>query len=220
MEFRYKSMRSWSVCCKVRYPFISSTLALCPLLNHLLPYIVPRRIINPRCGANWQMEAVGNNQENDFVEPMGINFYRVHPNYFFRPAENAARRVRIQGHGYGAITVCWSRDIENPRINMTSGGVECRQANNDAVEINLSNFCDGRDYIHHCHSVFISVQGGQMTEASTLRCTEDACRFPDNMRFSVQTENLGCFNAAGQLLVSIFSVLLPALLVAMAKFLQ
>lgn len=164
------------------------------------------------------MEGVGNNQENDFVEPMGINYYRVHPNYFFRPIDNAARRIRIQGHGYGAVTVCWSRDVEYPRANITAqGDVQCRQINGDSVEINLNNFCEHTNYIHHCPAVHISVQGMPLSESAALRCMEDACRFPDNMRYSVQTENLGCFNGAGTVIISAITVLLP-LLLAVFKF--
>lgn len=180
--------------------------------------LVPRRIINPRCGANWQMEGLGNNQENDFVEPMGINFYRIHPNYFFRPVENGNRRVRIQGNNYGVINVCWSRNVERPRANMTNEDVNCRQINSDSVEIDLNNFCQHTNYIHACEPVFISVQGSNPSDSAALRCTEAACRFPDNMRFSVQTENLGCFNAAHRSLVSALTILLP-LLAVFAKYL-
>lgn len=148
---------------------------------------------------------------------MGINFYRLHPNYFFRPIDNGQRRVRIQGHGYGTITVCWSRE-ENPRANVTTGDINCRQVNQDSVEINLNQFCEHTDFIHHCAPVFISVQGGQPNENSALRCTEASCRFPDNMRYGVQTENLGCFNGAGQMIVSAIAVLLPMILVVMRQF--
>lgn len=50
---------------------------------------------------------------NGYVERGGIVFYRLHPNYFFRPGDN--RRIRIQGHGYSTITVCHSRWTELPR---------------------------------------------------------------------------------------------------------
>lgn len=165
------------------------------------------------------MDGLGNNQENDFVEPMGVNFYRLHPNYFFRGVENGNRRVRVQGHGYGAITVCWSRDVERPRANATAGNVDCRQINGDSFELTLNNFCEHTNHIHQCQPVFISVQGSNPLESASLRCTETACRFPDNMRFSVQTENLGCFNAAGQVIISVVSLVLP-LLLALSKLIK
>lgn len=73
----------------------------------------PRRIVNPRCGHDWVQENWGSNSMNQFVEPRGVNFYRLHPNYFFRQGEN--RRFRIQGHGFATLTVCHSRWVERPR---------------------------------------------------------------------------------------------------------
>ena len=35
---------------------------------------VPRRIINHRCGSNWQTNEWGNNQMNQYVEPFGNEF--------------------------------------------------------------------------------------------------------------------------------------------------
>lgn len=76
-------------------------------------FAVPRRIINHRCGGNWQSSESGTNSVNQYVERGGVNFYRVHANYFFGTAEN--QRVRIQGHGYSTITVCMSRYNDQPR---------------------------------------------------------------------------------------------------------
>lgn len=75
--------------------------------------LVPRRLINPRCGSNWQTNEWGGNTFNQYVERSGLIFYRVHPNYFFGSGEN--QRIRVQGHGYGTITVCMSRWNEFPR---------------------------------------------------------------------------------------------------------
>lgn len=72
----------------------------------------PRRIINPRCGTNWWTEVWGNNQLIQHVEPNGIIFYRIHPNYFFGWGNN--QRVRISGAGFAPLTVCYSRTIERP----------------------------------------------------------------------------------------------------------
>lgn len=67
-----------------------------------------------RCGANWQSEGQsGNSVLIQFVEPRGIVFYRLHPNYFFENADN--RRIRIHGSGFSTITVCQSRNVERPR---------------------------------------------------------------------------------------------------------
>lgn len=73
----------------------------------------PRRIINHRCGSRWQQDNSGASQMNQYIEPRGIVFYRLHPNYFYHSTSN--RRIRIQGSGFSSITVCHSRRVERPR---------------------------------------------------------------------------------------------------------
>lgn len=73
--------------------------------------LVPRRIINPRCGSNWQQNDWGNNVMEQYIEPSAINYYRLHPNYFYR----SGGMIRIQGRGYSQIAVCTSRWVERPR---------------------------------------------------------------------------------------------------------
>lgn len=72
---------------------------------------VPRRIINPRCDSNWQQIDWGSNTMEEFVAPGTINYYRLHPNYFFQ----SGGFLRIQGRGYAHISVCSSRWVERPR---------------------------------------------------------------------------------------------------------
>jgi hypothetical protein len=48
-----------------------------------------------------------------FVEPRGIVFFRLHPNYFFGGTDR--RAIRITGAGFSTLTVCDSRTIERPR---------------------------------------------------------------------------------------------------------
>lgn len=73
----------------------------------------PRRIVNPRCGHDWIQANWGSNSFNQYVEPRGIVFYRLQPNYFFQQGEN--RRLRIQGHGFATVTICHSRWVQLPR---------------------------------------------------------------------------------------------------------
>lgn len=77
------------------------------------PSTAPRRIINHRCGSDWRQNDWGSNTMDQYVEPATINYYRVHPNYFYLPGSN--RYVRIQNHGYGQVNVCSSRWVERPR---------------------------------------------------------------------------------------------------------
>lgn len=73
----------------------------------------PRRIVNPRCGHDWIQSDWGSNSFNQYVEPGGIVFYRLQPNYFFQNGDN--RRIRIQGHGFAPLSVCHSRWTTHPR---------------------------------------------------------------------------------------------------------
>lgn len=163
----------------------------------------PRRIVNPRCGHDWIQNDWGSNSFNQFVEPQGVVFYRLHPNYFFRAGEN--RRIRIQGHGFAPLIVCHSRWVPLPRANATQNtdAINCRNINSEAVEIDLSNACDGHSVIHSCPPLFFSVEFALRTDIAALRCTDAECRFPDNARFAVVGENLGCFSSAGKLFSSL-----------------
>lgn len=173
----------------------------------------PRRIVNPRCGGDWIQADWGSNSMNFYVEPQGVVFYRLHPNYFFRAADN--RRLRIQGHGFAPLTVCHSRWVQLPRSNATQNAdvINCRIVNADSVDIDLSNACDGHSVIHSCPPLFFSVEFALRSEQTTLRCTDNECRFPDMARFAVTGENLGCFSSAGQVISSLV-VLLVALVAA------
>lgn len=55
----------------------------------------------------------GDIQLIDHVEPRGIVFYRIHPNYFFGGADR--RAIRIVGAGFSSLVVCHSRTVERPR---------------------------------------------------------------------------------------------------------
>lgn len=74
-----------------------------------------RRIINPRCGVDWQQAETGSHTQNQYVERGSLNYYRLLPNYFFHASGDDNRRVRFQGHGYAPITVCTSRTIAMPQ---------------------------------------------------------------------------------------------------------
>lgn len=76
-----------------------------------------KRLINPMCGSNWYGEWYDNIQYIDYVEPNGINYYKLVSNYFYN-SQNP--RIRIQGQGYGNLMVCYSRFNPHPNGNNTS----------------------------------------------------------------------------------------------------
>lgn len=64
----------------------------------------------------------------------------------------------------------------------------------------LRDYCSDASIIHRCQPLFISVSGAENADQQQqFRCIDRECRFPDNIRFSVTVENLGCFSGAGRL---------------------
>lgn len=78
--------------------------------------------------------------------------------------------------------------------------ITCRTLNTDSLEVELRDFCSGHSVIHQCPPLFVSVAGAAAADAAAaFRCIDRECRFPDNIRFSITTDNLGCWSAAGRL---------------------
>lgn len=80
--------------------------------------------------------------------------------------------------------------------------IACRQLLSDSLEIPLRDFCSAHSIIHQCPPLFISVAGGGADAQDSnqqFRCNDRDCRFPDNIRFSISVENLGCFSGVGRL---------------------
>lgn len=78
---------------------------------------LPKRLINPMCGSNWYGEWYDNIQHIGYVEPSGINYYKLSSNYFYN---SQTPRIRIQGQGYGNLMVCYSRFNSHPNGNNTA----------------------------------------------------------------------------------------------------
>jgi len=88
-----------------------------------------RRIINPRCGPDFDGSDTGISQIKQCVAPGSVKYYRLMPNYFY--SQNGNRKIRIETQGtLTTITVCTSRYKENPRSNTTIDkpeDLECTQ---------------------------------------------------------------------------------------------
>uniref|UniRef100_A0A2A4K3Q3 VWFA domain-containing protein n=1 Tax=Heliothis virescens TaxID=7102 RepID=A0A2A4K3Q3_HELVI len=182
---------------------------------------VGRRIVNPTCGFIFEGGSSGTRQFDDFVEPGYINFYSLSANYFFEHNDNRKVRVSRSGTGLGALIVCYSRTVVQPRRNSTtststddeSAAVTCQTLNTGNVEIVLQNACSGWWYINECSPLYISVQSDTGVAAGSYvsaTCTDANCRFPYNIRYQIQIEELGCFSGASSITAS-FLVLLSAL---------
>ncbi|XP_045495801.1 uncharacterized protein LOC123694383 [Colias croceus] len=177
-------------------------IAMNPILTRI--ETVGRRIINPNCGSTFSQEwRSGTRQFADNVEPGYINFYAISPNYFFGNNENSKVRITRTGSSVGSLVVCQSRTVPQPRQNVTMVGddvnaVICQTLASGNVEISLRGACDGHWTVGACPPFYISVQS-QVTDTTSLSatCTEPTCRFPYNVRYQVQIEDLGCFSSAG-----------------------
>lgn len=97
--------------------------------------------------------------------------------------------------------------------------VECVKIDADSFEINLQNACDGFWLIHKCPPVYISVEGPPVSQESQIRCTEVDCRFNDQAKFLVVTENLGCYSGVGRLL-SATNIVLASVFLALINFMK
>lgn len=92
--------------------------------------------------------------------------------------------------------------------------VTCQQVDSQTVEISLNNACDGTWLIRNCQPLFISIEGLASNAVPAFRCSDDnECRFPDNLRFGINHDNLGCFSGAGRLVGAIAWLVLSVFLV-------
>ncbi|XP_004930218.1 uncharacterized protein LOC101738136 [Bombyx mori] len=188
-------------------------IVMSPVLERIQS--VGRRIVNPLCGSQFVDQLSGTRQFDDFVEPGYINFYTVSPNYFYVHNDNRRIRISRSASGAGSLVVCHSRAVAQPRRNTTIVGLDpsaitCENlASTGNIEIRLQNACDSFWTIGSCPPLHISVQsetGG--VDATSAICTDaSVCRFPYNIRYQVQIEDLGCFSGASSLGASLAIIL-------------
>jgi hypothetical protein len=56
--------------------------------------LVPLRLLNPTCGADWSREDYGVADFTHSVKQKGVKYHRLHPNYFYA-VESAKVTVRL-----------------------------------------------------------------------------------------------------------------------------
>jgi hypothetical protein len=56
--------------------------------------LVPLRLQNPTCGANWSRDNYGAADFMHSVKQMAVKYHRLHPNYFYG-VESAKVTVRL-----------------------------------------------------------------------------------------------------------------------------
>ncbi|KAL1492993.1 hypothetical protein ABEB36_011141 [Hypothenemus hampei] len=165
---------------------------------------IPRAIINPGCTSQY----TGSSSTffvTDYVEPLGVNYYRISPNYFATGGEN--RNLRIREKGYGTINVCLSRDTSRPD---NSSGSDCSSLQNSEKVVDITNYCS--DSVNSCQPIYISVIGGN----SSVQCKSTLCRFPDDIQYQITLENAGCATGSSVMVtVSTITVFIMFLQIAL-----
>lgn len=82
------------------------------------------------------------------------------------------------------------------------------------MDYDLNNACGGSFLIRDCPPLFISVEGtNSANEQLSNRCTDNECRFPDSLRFSINADNLGCFSGVGRLVGGLVLIIVSMILV-------
>ncbi|KAL3290173.1 hypothetical protein HHI36_023534 [Cryptolaemus montrouzieri] len=167
---------------------IGSEAALKLKINEIIDRIkeVPRSVINPSCGADFDFKDKSTINLVQYVEPGGQNIYKISPNYFYKYGDNAVLKVR--GQGYGSLTICTMRVLKN--FNPSSNSPDCKTLNSDEYSHDIKGYCDGS--FSDCDPIYIYVGGGN----SYYRCSDAGCRFPDNIKFTISLENVECTSSA------------------------
>nr|XP_012151284.1 PREDICTED: uncharacterized protein LOC100884048 isoform X3 [Megachile rotundata] len=148
---------------------------------------VPKRLINTQCGSNYTVIGTSNSY-SDYIVPYGINFYKLHPNYFFNGDNSATIKVKnlekislrkerflnrsksyfqIQGSSSDSLTVCSSREPLRAN-NTTETTKSCTSITNNVHSIKVS--CADAAFVHACPPLYISIASN--SSSSSYQCTE------------------------------------------------
>ncbi|XP_046384297.1 uncharacterized protein LOC124154540 [Ischnura elegans] len=178
--------------------------ALDPLIKRLLQ--LPRRIINPACNYRWELDG-SSGSSVQYADPMvGALFFKLQPNYFFTSDKTS---LKFQGKGDGTMSVCYSRKQvltgNNSTSSSSSSTIKCKGiTSTETVEFTESQPCSGSSLIKSCAPMYFSVAA----TSTNKRCTDDTCRHPEMVRFSVTHSGLTCASGANGLKASGLSIAL------------
>ncbi|XP_076648480.1 uncharacterized protein LOC143356563 [Halictus rubicundus] len=168
--------------------------ALSPITN-LISRIkqVPKRLINTQCGSNY----VSTGQSNayvDYVPPNGVNLYRLHPNYFFKPDGSAT--VKIQGSSLDNLTICSAREPLHANATQIATSKTCVSVTGEAYNVTIS--CADTTFIHECPPLYLSVTANSTSLSAS--CTDrQKCRFLTSIKYTISYEDLTCVSGASKI---------------------
>ncbi|XP_046823998.1 uncharacterized protein LOC124426394 [Vespa crabro] len=147
---------------------------------------IPKRLINTQCGANY-VPLGSSNTFVDYIQPHKINFYRLHPNYFFSHETTAT--IKILGSGWGPLRVCTSRNLLHVNATEANQAASCMSINNNEHSISIS--CGDVTFIHECQPLYLSVAVN--SSDISYQCTDkNKCRYPHMIKYTISYENLVC----------------------------
>lgn len=146
---------------------------------------IPKRIIAPFClnaedlaRLHKQNILFRPDEYEDYVGPNQENLYRISP-FYFRYANEI--NVQFHGVGYGDLTICQSR-------NLFAASDYCQTLKgDDVVWFNATAPCPNP---LDCPSLYYSVS----MDVSRMRCSENDCRYPDQVRYFIRHHGLTCEN--------------------------
>lgn len=87
---------------------------------------------------------------------------------------------------------------------------------NENFDYQLSGACDGHYLIQNCPPLYISVQTAP-TEVPTYQCTELDCRFPNDIKYNINIDNLGCYSSTTKLMYESIALVFSLVLVCLQK---
>lgn len=139
---------------------------------------VPGRLTGGYCGGGSSQDR---NEFEAYVTPGFPSTYRIHPVFLDITGDIT---LKFQGSGYGDLRMCVSRE-------QGSVGTECEEVKDlDEATLKISAPC--ATYANRCPPVYLTIA----VSRTLTRCSEDDCRYPDQVRFLMRHEGLRCFKTA------------------------
>ncbi|XP_058835552.1 uncharacterized protein LOC131692488 [Topomyia yanbarensis] len=163
----------------------SSSIEPRPFSEELLTTLkaIPQRLVAPFCrtASNRDMWRNVNIREEyeQYLSP-GVELrYRISRNFLWK---TGVVGIQFQNSAYGEFTVCGTQDYHFT-------GLSCKTTTpeQDNVWFNFTELCSGAPGLQ-CSSLYFIVQ----METSYMKCTENDCRYPDQVRMVIKHQGLRC----------------------------
>uniref|UniRef100_A0A8D8DWL7 (northern house mosquito) hypothetical protein n=2 Tax=Culex pipiens TaxID=7175 RepID=A0A8D8DWL7_CULPI len=171
-EEHYKIIESSSVDPQPFTDLLSSTLTA-----------IPQRLVAPFCRSAANRDMWHNvNIREDYEQYLSPNVelrYRINHRFLWNTGDVG---IQFQNANYGEFTVCGT-------MNHQFTDLACHKTSSDVdtVWFNFTGLCSG-EAGSECRSLYFLVQ----MDESNMRCLEDDCRYPDQVRINIKHQGLRC----------------------------